>query len=125
MNIYIKASFSVSQAVEKLTKKVLEILNEISSFDDSCHRVLITMVEAFPVKDFVNNIVTRVLSACTKLSQKKESSELCESGTLHLNPHSLKADADVHANVIMIIWVIACRSLVMKNIGWAIKLIKR
>ncbi|XP_058086890.1 uncharacterized protein At3g06530 isoform X3 [Magnolia sinica] len=99
------------QSVQKLTKKVLEALNEIrdlaallmglseefniekfllvylealadySSSDDSCRLALITTIETIPVKDLVDNIVIRVLAACMKLSQKKDNSKLCESGS--------------------------------------------
>ncbi|XP_058086889.1 uncharacterized protein At3g06530 isoform X2 [Magnolia sinica] len=102
---------SLVQSVQKLTKKVLEALNEIrdlaallmglseefniekfllvylealadySSSDDSCRLALITTIETIPVKDLVDNIVIRVLAACMKLSQKKDNSKLCESGS--------------------------------------------
>ncbi|KAL5728414.1 hypothetical protein ACHQM5_001504 [Ranunculus cassubicifolius] len=99
-----------SQSVEIFPKKVLEILQEIREFDgvllglsrefnikrflsvylDSLatysssehfyHLALLSAIDTFLVKDFINNIVAKVLSNCLTLSKQAGSSKLCESG---------------------------------------------
>ncbi|PIA50335.1 hypothetical protein AQUCO_01300820v1 [Aquilegia coerulea] len=100
-----------SQSIEILPKKVLEILQEIRDFagvllglskkfnikkflsvyldslaaysfsEDFYHLALVSAIETFPVKDFIDSIVSKVLTHCLMLSKKTDGSNLCESGS--------------------------------------------
>ncbi|XP_077219422.1 ARM repeat superfamily protein isoform X2 [Tasmannia lanceolata] len=67
--------------IGKFLSVYLEALADYSSSDDSCRLALITTIETVHVKDFVDNIVVKVLTACMKLSQRTEKSELYDSGS--------------------------------------------
>ena len=51
-----------------------------SRSDDTCHRTLLSIIETVPVKHFVNRIVSKLLYACMRLSQRKNEPMSSESG---------------------------------------------
>ncbi|KAI3994953.1 hypothetical protein MKX01_038236 [Papaver californicum] len=99
-----------SQSIQMFPKKAVEILNEIrdfagvlfglskefnietfltvyleslvnySSTDEYCHRALISTLETVNVKDFIHNIVIKVLTSCMASSKRMDKSELLDSG---------------------------------------------
>ncbi|KAI3919122.1 hypothetical protein MKW98_016675 [Papaver atlanticum] len=99
-----------SQSIQIFPKKAVEILNEIrdfagvlfglskefnietfltvyleslvnySSSDEYCRRALISTIETVNVKDYIHNIVIKVLTSCMALSKRINKSELCDSG---------------------------------------------
>ncbi|KAF5193642.1 U3 small nucleolar rna-associated protein [Thalictrum thalictroides] len=100
-----------SQSIEILPKKVFEMVQEIRDFagvllglskkfnikkflsvyleslaaysfsEEFYHLALVSTIETFPVKDFIDNIVSKVLTHCLMLSKKADDSNLCESGS--------------------------------------------
>ncbi|KAI3912933.1 hypothetical protein MKW92_025813 [Papaver armeniacum] len=94
-----------SQSVQIFPKKAVETLNEISTFglsnefnietfltvyleslvnysssDEYCRRALISTLETVNVKDYIHNIVIKVLTSCKALSKRMGKSELPDSG---------------------------------------------
>ncbi|XP_073001076.1 uncharacterized protein At3g06530 isoform X2 [Typha latifolia] len=58
----------------------LESLVDYSMSDDSCCSTLIIMIEALPLRNFVEKIVFKVLLHCTKFSQATDISKLHQAG---------------------------------------------
>ncbi|OVA04123.1 BP28 [Macleaya cordata] len=99
-----------SQSIQMFPKKALEILNDVRDFagilfglskefnietflsvyleswvdyssdDDFCLRSLICTIETVNIKDFIDNIVIKVLTSCMMLSKRMDNSRLCDSG---------------------------------------------
>ncbi|KAI8564501.1 hypothetical protein RHMOL_Rhmol03G0186500 [Rhododendron molle] len=67
--------------IDKFLAVFLESLLEYSSSDDLCHFTLVSIIEAVPVKQFVNRIVSKLLYSCMRLSQKKNEPISSESGS--------------------------------------------
>ncbi|XP_023757327.1 uncharacterized protein At3g06530 [Lactuca sativa] len=56
--------------IDKFLGIFLESLMEYSHDDDSCLKVLLSMIKAVPVNVLVGRLVTKLLSTCMKLSKK-------------------------------------------------------
>ncbi|XP_058207523.1 uncharacterized protein At3g06530 isoform X3 [Rhododendron vialii] len=67
--------------IDKFLAVFLESLLEYSSSDDLCHFTLVSIIEAVPVKQFVNRIVSKLLYSCMRSSQKKNEPISSESGS--------------------------------------------
>lgn len=67
--------------IDKFLAVFLESLLDYSSSDDLCHCTLSSIIEAVPVKPFVNHIVSKLLYSCMRLSQKENDPLSSESGS--------------------------------------------
>ncbi|CAK7335892.1 unnamed protein product [Dovyalis caffra] len=67
--------------IDRFLAVVLEALVDNSSSDDTCHRVLVSILETVPVKNFVDRVVSKVLLSCMKMSQKNSNSVSSQSGS--------------------------------------------
>ncbi|GFY84407.1 ARM repeat superfamily protein [Actinidia rufa] len=77
----ILAGLSKDFNIDKFLAVFLESLVEYSRSDDTCHLTLLSIIETVPVKHFVNRIVSKLLYACMRLSQRKNEPMSSESGT--------------------------------------------
>ncbi|XP_026432640.1 uncharacterized protein At3g06530-like isoform X2 [Papaver somniferum] len=66
--------------IETFLTVYLESLVNYSSSDEYCRRALISTLETVDVKDYIHNIVIKVLTSCTALSKRMGKSELPDSG---------------------------------------------
>lgn len=65
--------------IDKFLAVLLDSLIAYSS-DDSCHLALISIIKTIPLKDFVDQLVSKVLFSCIRLSEKLCDSTSSESG---------------------------------------------
>ncbi|PON51074.1 U3 small nucleolar RNA-associated protein [Parasponia andersonii] len=68
--------------IDKFLSVLLDSLVDFSFSDESSQRVLISILEVVPVKDFVHHVVAKVLSYCLRTSLKISNSTSSVSGTL-------------------------------------------
>nr|CAD1844938.1 unnamed protein product [Ananas comosus var. bracteatus] len=66
--------------IQRFTSLYLETLVDYSASDDSCCSSLIDMIEVFPLKNFIDKIVAKVLSYCVKASQITDNPNLDDKG---------------------------------------------
>ncbi|KAI3945260.1 hypothetical protein MKX01_035021 [Papaver californicum] len=72
--------FSIAQLMEKAFDQTESFVNYCSS-DECCRCALISTSETISVKDFIHNIVIKVLTACMVLSKRIDKSGLLDSDT--------------------------------------------
>ncbi|KAM7494654.1 hypothetical protein LguiB_029263 [Lonicera macranthoides] len=67
--------------IDKFMAVFLGSLVQYSLADDLCHRTLLLVIEAVPVKGLVGHIVSKILHNCLRLFNKKSDSTSSESGS--------------------------------------------
>lgn len=67
--------------IDKFLAVFLESLMEHSADDDQCHQVLLSTIKTIPVNVLVGRLVSKLLSACMKLSKKGSNTSSSAAGS--------------------------------------------
>ncbi|EFH58737.1 hypothetical protein ARALYDRAFT_477959 [Arabidopsis lyrata subsp. lyrata] len=74
-------NFVQLQSVDLIPRKALDLLNEISSSDDQCCEALASIIEAVPVNNLVDHLISKVFSLCMTQYQKNSDFRSSTSGS--------------------------------------------